>query len=59
MSAEALASRVSSQVPSPDLITRFAAATEAARIAVEDASTSYKELVRPACSGASHLPRKL
>ncbi len=45
MSAESLASRVSSQVPSTDLINRFGTATEAARVAVEEASTSYKELL--------------
>ena len=45
VSAEALASRVSSQVPSTDLINRFGQATESARIAVEEASSSYKELL--------------
>ena len=45
MAAESLASRVSSQVPSTDLINRFGTATEAARVAVEEASTSYKELL--------------
>ena len=45
VAAESLASRVSSQVPSTDLINRFGTATEAARVAVEEASTSYKELL--------------
>jgi hypothetical protein len=45
VAAEGLAARVSSHVPSLDLVQRFAQSTEAARVAVEVANLAFKELV--------------